>query len=196
MRRLITAGDRVAGRQTAPRTKPGDGRSACRRSPGGHHTEGDRSAIRDRLDSRSALRPRHRRAEREHVCGAGRRRSRRRRPRHRRRALPRVSAATQCPIPNIIISATHTHSANTRGLGQGPPTTKTVADAIVEAATVAMGQGGAGSHRLWHHARGPQREPRSVQPQVGVASGPNPSGPSDKTLAASNSSAPTTCRLA
>ena len=52
-------------------------------------------------------------------------------------AIPRASKATGCPAQNFIISATHTHSSNTQGLGQGAPTAKTVADAIVEAATVA-----------------------------------------------------------
>ena len=52
-------------------------------------------------------------------------------------AIARASKSTGCPGQNFIISATHTHSSNTQGLGQGPPTAKTVADAIVEAATVA-----------------------------------------------------------
>lgn len=50
-------------------------------------------------------------------------------------ALPRLSSATGCPISNIVISATHTHSQNTSGLGQGAPSAEVVADAIVKAAT-------------------------------------------------------------
>ena len=52
-------------------------------------------------------------------------------------AIPRASKATGCPPTNVLISATHTHSSNTQGLGQGAPTAKSVADAIVDAATVA-----------------------------------------------------------
>jgi neutral ceramidase len=98
-------------------------------------------------------------------------------------ALPRVSAATKCPIPNIVISATHTHSSNTGGLGQGPPVAKTVADAIVEAATVAVSRlaparVGFGTtsvdlnvnRDLFNHKLEWRQEP-------------NPGGPSDKTLA-------------
>ena len=52
-------------------------------------------------------------------------------------AIARASNATGCPAQNFIVSATHTHSSNTHGLGQGAPTAKAVADAIVDAATVA-----------------------------------------------------------
>src|SRR5207237_138464 len=48
-------------------------------------------------------------------------------------AITRASAATGCAPANFLISATHTHSSNTQGLGQGPPAARTVADAIVEA---------------------------------------------------------------
>ena len=49
-------------------------------------------------------------------------------------AIPRASKSSGCPAQNFIVSATHTHSSNTLGLGgQGAPTPKTVADAIVEA---------------------------------------------------------------
>ena len=48
-------------------------------------------------------------------------------------ATTRASKSTGCPAQNFIISATHTHSSNTLGLGgRGAPTAKTVADAIVE----------------------------------------------------------------
>src|SRR5438876_298235 len=53
-------------------------------------------------------------------------------------AISRASKSTGCPSQNFIISATHTHSSNTGGLGgRGAPTAKTVADAIVEAANTA-----------------------------------------------------------
>jgi hypothetical protein len=52
-------------------------------------------------------------------------------------ATTRAAAATGCPAGNILISATHTHSSNPQGLGQGPPLARTVADAIVQAATTA-----------------------------------------------------------
>jgi predicted neutral ceramidase superfamily lipid hydrolase len=56
-------------------------------------------------------------------------------------ATSRASKATGCPAQNFIISATHTHSSNTQGLGgRGAPTAKTVADAVVEAATTAKSQ--------------------------------------------------------
>jgi hypothetical protein len=52
-------------------------------------------------------------------------------------AVTRASAAPGCAPDNFLISATHTHSSNTQGLGQGPRTARTVADAIVEAAKTA-----------------------------------------------------------
>ena len=39
-------------------------------------------------------------------------------------ATTRASASAGCPPQNFIISATHTHSSNTQGLGQGPPCSK------------------------------------------------------------------------
>jgi hypothetical protein len=53
-------------------------------------------------------------------------------------ATTRASRSSGCPAQNFIISATHTHSSNTLGLGgRGAPTAKTVADAIVAAVGVA-----------------------------------------------------------
>src|SRR5947209_3525885 len=52
-------------------------------------------------------------------------------------ATARATRATGCPAENFIISATHTHSSNTGGLGQGAPLAKTVADAIVDAVNTA-----------------------------------------------------------
>src|SRR5215469_7310632 len=49
-------------------------------------------------------------------------------------ALSRSSSAVDCPQSNFIISATHTHSGSTAGLGGGgDPSAKVVADAIVKA---------------------------------------------------------------
>jgi predicted neutral ceramidase superfamily lipid hydrolase len=55
-------------------------------------------------------------------------------------AVTRAAKVTGCPPQNFIISATHTHSSNTLGLGQGPPTSTTVSDALVEAITMAKGR--------------------------------------------------------
>lgn len=46
-------------------------------------------------------------------------------------AIARASAFTKCPAENFIISATHTHSSSTGGLGGGPA--QPMADAIVSA---------------------------------------------------------------
>jgi neutral ceramidase len=98
-------------------------------------------------------------------------------------AIPRVSTATGCSAERIVISATHTHSSNTAGLGQGPPLAKTVADAVVEAATTAnarlvpvrVGYGTTSvdlnvNRDLFNRKLEWRQEP-------------NPGGPSDKTLA-------------
>jgi hypothetical protein len=77
-------------------------------------------------------------------------------------ATTRAAAATGCPSGNFVISATHTHSSNTQGLGQGPPTAAAVADAIVEAARTAKVEARAGAHRIWHDAGRPERQSRSV----------------------------------
>lgn len=52
-------------------------------------------------------------------------------------AVQKITSTLGCPASNILISATHTHSQNTSGLGQGAPSMETVADAIVKAATEA-----------------------------------------------------------
>jgi hypothetical protein len=98
-------------------------------------------------------------------------------------ALPRVSAATGCPIPNIIVSATHTHSSNTRGLGQGPPVAKTVADAVVEAATVAKSK--LAPARVGFGATTVDLNVNRdlFNRTLEWRQEPNPNGPSDKTLA-------------
>ncbi len=53
-------------------------------------------------------------------------------------AISRSSKAINCPASNFLISATHTHSGSTGGLGgNGDPTPKVVADAVVKAVTEA-----------------------------------------------------------
>ncbi len=52
-------------------------------------------------------------------------------------ALPKSSASTGCPIENYVVSATHSHSASTVGLGGGSPTQETIAAALVSAVDMA-----------------------------------------------------------
>lgn len=98
-------------------------------------------------------------------------------------ATTRAAVATGCAAENFLISATHTHSSNVGGLGQGVPSARSVADAIVEAAKVAksklvrarIGYGTASvdlnvNRDLFNSKLEWRQEP-------------NPSGPSDKTLA-------------
>jgi neutral ceramidase len=98
-------------------------------------------------------------------------------------ARTRAARATGCPEANIIISATHTHSSNTQGLGAGSPSAKRVADAIVSAATQAksalrLARVGYGTTQLDLNVN------RDLYTRQGAwAQGPNPDGPSDKTLA-------------
>jgi neutral ceramidase len=98
-------------------------------------------------------------------------------------ATARASAATGCAPQNFIISATHTHSSNTQGLGQGAPAAKTVADAIVNAATVAKSRLapariGYGTTQLDLNVNRDLFNRKLEWRQE-----PNPDGPSDKTLA-------------
>jgi neutral ceramidase len=98
-------------------------------------------------------------------------------------ATARASKAIGCPAQNFIISATHTHSSNTRGLGQGPPTAKSVADAIVEAVTVAKSRlaparVGYGTTKIDLNVNRDLFNRKLEWRQE-----PNPEGPSDKTLA-------------
>ncbi len=98
-------------------------------------------------------------------------------------AIPRASKATGCPAANIIISATHTHSSNTQGLGLGAPAAKAVADAIVEAATVAKSKlaparVGYGKTMVDLNVNRDLYNRKLEWRQE-----PNPDGPSDKTLA-------------
>ena len=98
-------------------------------------------------------------------------------------ATTRAAAATGCPAANVLISATHTHSSNPQGLGQGPPLARTVADAIVQAATTAKSKlaparVGYGTTRVDLNVNRDLFNSKLEWRQE-----PNPNGPSDKTLA-------------
>ena len=99
-------------------------------------------------------------------------------------ASARASKATGCPVQNFIISATHTHSSNTLGLGgRGAPTAKTAADAIVATATMAKSK--LAPARIGY---GTTKVDLNVNrdlfnSKLEWRQEPNPDGPSDKTLA-------------
>jgi neutral ceramidase len=98
-------------------------------------------------------------------------------------ALPRASAAAGCPAENFIISATHTHSSNVGGLGQGVPAAQTVANAIVQAVTMAKAKlaparVGYGTTSIDLNVNRDLFNRKLEWRQE-----PNPAGPSDKTLA-------------
>jgi hypothetical protein len=98
-------------------------------------------------------------------------------------ATTRAAAATGCPAAHFLISATHTHSSNTQGLGQGPPLARTVADAIVQAATTAKSKlaparVGYGTTQVDLNVNRDLFNTKLEWRQE-----PNPNGPSDKTLA-------------
>ncbi len=99
-------------------------------------------------------------------------------------ATARASKSTGCPAHNFIISATHTHSSNTGGLGgRGAPTAQTVADAIVEAANTAKSRlaearVGYGTTKVDLNVNRDLFNSKLEWRQE-----PNPNGPSDKTLA-------------
>ena len=101
----------------------------------------------------------------------------------RRRCDPTGIQGHRLSRQNFIISATHTHSSNTRGLGQGAPPAKTVADAIVEAATIAKRQTRAGAGRLWQDGLDLNVNRDLFNRRLEWRQEPNPQGPSDKTLA-------------
>ena len=98
-------------------------------------------------------------------------------------ALPRASKAAGCPAQNIIISATHTHSSNTQGLGQGAPAAKTVADAIVEAVTVARTKVAPARIGYGRTMVDLNVNRDLFNRKLEWRQEPNPDGPSDKTLA-------------
>ena len=99
-------------------------------------------------------------------------------------AIARASASTKCPAENFIISATHTHSSNTLGLGEaGAPTPKTVADAIVSAvetakSRLAPARVGYGTTKVDLNVNRDLFNDKLEWRQQ-----PNLNGPSDKTLA-------------
>ena len=99
-------------------------------------------------------------------------------------AIPRASAATNCPPENFIISGTHSHSASTGGLGgAGEPNARKVADAIVSAATTAKSRlaparVGYGTAQVDLNVNRDHFNAKQEWRQE-----PNPTGPSDKTLA-------------
>jgi neutral ceramidase len=98
-------------------------------------------------------------------------------------AITRASAATGYPVEHFIISATHTHSSNTQGLGQGPPTMRTVADAIVEAVKTAKSRL-APARIGYGHTNVDLNVNRDLfNHKLEWRQEPNPTGPSDKTLA-------------
>ena len=99
-------------------------------------------------------------------------------------ATARASRATGCPARNFVISATHTHSSNTLGLGgRGAPTPKTVADAIVEAVTTAKSRL-APARVGYGTAKVDLNVNRDLfNSKLEWRQEPNPEGPSDKTLA-------------
>ena len=95
----------------------------------------------------------------------------------------RAAAATGCPAGNFLVSATHTHSSNTQGLGQGPPLATAVADAIVQAATsakskLAPARVGYGTTEVDLNVNRDLYNSKFEWRQE-----PNPNGRSDKTLA-------------
>ena len=98
-------------------------------------------------------------------------------------ATTRASAATGCPPENFVISATHTHSSNTQGLGQGPPTSQTVADSIVEAATTAKSR--LAPARVGYGTTNVDLNVNRdlFNSELEWRQEPNQNGPSDKTLA-------------
>ena len=98
-------------------------------------------------------------------------------------AIARASGAVGCPADNFIVSATHTHSSNTQGLGQGPPAAKMVADAIVEAVTAAKSKLAPArvGYGTTHVDLNVNRD--LYNKKLEWRQEPNPDGPSDKTLA-------------
>jgi hypothetical protein len=98
-------------------------------------------------------------------------------------AAPKLERITGCPRANLLISGTHTHSGSVGGFGPNAlPSQKALVDALVEAATKA------------------KKAMKPVRVAYGTTSvdlninrdryyknrwyqGPNPDGPSDKTLA-------------
>src|SRR5947209_2398243 len=99
-------------------------------------------------------------------------------------ATARASSSTGCPAQNFIISATHTHSSSTGGLGQqSTSSAKRISDAIVEAvetakSKLAPARVGYGTTKVDLNVNRDLFNSKLEWRQE-----PNPDGPSDKTLA-------------
>ena len=91
--------------------------------------------------------------------------------------------ARGCPAENFVVSATHTHSSNTQGLGQGAPAAKTVADAIVEAVTAAKSKLAPARVGYGKTSVDLNVNRDLFNRKLEWRQEPNPDGPSDKTLA-------------
>lgn len=98
-------------------------------------------------------------------------------------AIARAAKSTGCAAENFVVSATHTHSGSTRGLMEpGEPSAARIADAIVAAALEAK--------KTLRPARvgyGTGRADLNINRDLFIdnrwTQGPNPDGPSDKTVA-------------
>lgn len=95
-------------------------------------------------------------------------------------ALPRAAKAAGCPAQNFVISATHTHSGATGGLGGGAPANKDVAEAVVKAVTEANGK--LAPARIGFGTTDVHLNVNRDAPQNNWMQGVNRDAPSDKTL--------------
>jgi neutral ceramidase len=99
-------------------------------------------------------------------------------------AIARASSSTKCPAENFVISATHSHSASTAGLGGGgEPSATKIANGIVSAvdaakARLAPARVGYGTAKIDLNVNRDLFNSKQEWRQE-----PNPNGPSDKTLA-------------
>ncbi len=94
-------------------------------------------------------------------------------------AVAKASASTKCPAENFIISATHTHSGSVGGLGSGgSQTAPAIVSAIEQAkAKLAPARIGYGTAKIDLNVNRDLYNSKQEWRQ-----GPNPNGPSDKTL--------------
>jgi neutral ceramidase len=98
-------------------------------------------------------------------------------------AISRAAASTGCPASQFIVASVNCHSCNARGVMGGAPTEKTIADAIVMAATTAKSKLapariGYGTDAVHLNVNRDLFNDKQEWRQ-----GPNPDGTSDKTLA-------------
>jgi neutral ceramidase len=96
-------------------------------------------------------------------------------------ALPRAAKAINCPQQNFVISATHTHSGASGGLGGGSPASREVAEAVVKAVTEANGK--LAPARIGFGTTDVHLNVNRDAPQNNWMQGVNRDAPSDKTLA-------------